>query len=282
MVRGSTVRGFRSSDWRDWEATHDDRSAHLSAHLTRAFRLARLVLRGVSRRRKKRRFVLLLRRRRVSVRFRGRRLRRTRPTPPRADGRGVTRAASHPPGTRRGRLCSRRERRLGRRGGDVASRGRDDSRASSGRVSRSREGIARRRRRDIPRGTRRRVGTPREDVLRTATLDGGIVARVALGGILAPLSGGLACFSDGTFLLAGAARRRDGDEETRDGNRTRYLPAGVALLTLPDLRLAHVWELKGGTGARAFALQEDDTAIVVAGEDGSLSAVADPSLSIAS
>ena len=52
------------------------------------------------------------------------------------------------------------------------------------------------------------------------------------------------------------------------------------LLTLPDLRLAHVWELKGGTGARAFALQEDDTAIVVAGEDGSLSAVADPSLSM--
>ena len=120
----------------------------------------------------------------------------------------------------------------------------------------------------------------RGNVLRTATLDGGIVARVALEGILAPLSGGLACFSDGTFLLAGAARRRDGDEETRDGNRTRYLPAGVALLTLPDLRLAHVWELKGGTGARAFALQEDDTAIVVAGEDGSLSAVADPSLSM--
>ena len=121
----------------------------------------------------------------------------------------------------------------------------------------------------------------RGNVLRTATLDGGIVARVALEGILAPLSGGLACFSDGTFLLAGAARRRDGDEETRDTrNRTRYLPAGVALLTLPDLRLAHVWELKGGTGARAFALQEDDTAIVVAGEDGSLSAVADPSLSM--
>ena len=114
----------------------------------------------------------------------------------------------------------------------------------------------------------------RGNVIRAATLDGRIVARAAFEGILTPLSGGLACSSDGKYVLAGAARERD------DGDRTRRLPAGVALLTLPALRLAHVWELKGGVGARAFALQEDDTTLVVAGEDGSLSAVADPSLSM--
>ena len=114
----------------------------------------------------------------------------------------------------------------------------------------------------------------RGNVIRAATLDGRIVARAAFEGILTPLSGGLACSSDGKFVLAGAAREGD------DGDRTRHLPAGVALLTLPDLRLAHVWELKNGVGARAFALQEDDTTLVVAGEDGSLSAVADPSLSM--
>ena len=58
----------------------------------------------------------------------------------------------------------------------------------------------------------------------------------------------------------------------------KTVAAGVVLLEVPSLRVAHVWELPGGAGVSAMTLTGDNTNLQVSGTDGSLTVLADPRL----
>ena len=108
----------------------------------------------------------------------------------------------------------------------------------------------------------------RGHVLRVATLNGDVVRAASLADDLPPLTTKPIVSSDGRFVVLGTERAAAGDPK----------PAGVALLEVPELRVAHVWELPGGAGVSSMTLTGDNTNLLVSGTDGSLTVLADPRL----
>ena len=108
----------------------------------------------------------------------------------------------------------------------------------------------------------------RGHVLRVATLNGDVVRAASLADHLPPLATKPIVSSDGRFAVLGTESAAAGDAK----------PAGVALLEVPELRVAHVWELPGGAGVSSMTLTGDNTNLLVSGTDGSLTVLADPRL----
>ena len=108
----------------------------------------------------------------------------------------------------------------------------------------------------------------RGHVLRVATLNGDVVRAASLADHLPPLATKPIVSSDGRFAVLGTESAAAGDAK----------PAGVALLEIPELRVAHVWELPGGAGVSSMTLTGDNTNLLVSGTDGSLTVLADPRL----
>ena len=104
--------------------------------------------------------------------------------------------------------------------------------------------------------------------MRVATLNGDVARTVSLANDLPPLTAKPIVSSDGRFVVLGTERAATGDPK----------PAGVALLEVPELRVAHVWELPGGAGVSSMTLTGDNTNLLVSGTDGSLTVLADPRL----
>ena len=104
--------------------------------------------------------------------------------------------------------------------------------------------------------------------MRVATLNGDVARTASLANDLPPLTAKPIVSSDGRFVVLGTERAATGDPK----------PAGVALLEVPELRVAHVWELPGGAGVSSMTLTGDNTNLLVSGTDGSLTVLADPRL----
>jgi hypothetical protein len=115
-----------------------------------------------------------------------------------------------------------------------------------------------------------------------ALTSGEVVAEARLEHALPPLSA-MTTTADGKFCVVGT-EAGGGASATPGGPKSpaRTLPAGVAVFTLPDLRLVHVWELHGlsGVGVASMALTGDNTNLVVSGTDGGFTVIADPKLSM--
>ena len=108
----------------------------------------------------------------------------------------------------------------------------------------------------------------RNHALRVATLNGDVVRGRTFRDDLPPFTTPPLVSSDGKFVVLGTERASKGDPK----------PAGVVLLEVPSLRVAHVWELPGGAGVSAMSLTGDNTNLLVSGTDGSLTVLADPRL----
>ena len=108
----------------------------------------------------------------------------------------------------------------------------------------------------------------RHHALRVATLNGDVVRGRTFRDDLPPFTTPPLVSSDGKFVVLGTERASKGDPK----------PAGVVLLEVPSLRVAHVWELPGGAGVSAMTLTGDNTNLLVSGTDGSLTVLADPRL----
>ena len=109
----------------------------------------------------------------------------------------------------------------------------------------------------------------RHNTVRLATVNGDIVHAASFEGTL-PLFSALVVAADGDYIIVGTEAAAPGTG----------LPAGVVVLSVPDLRVLHVWELSGNAGVAALALTGDNTNLVVSATNGMLTIIADPRLSM--
>ena len=104
-----------------------------------------------------------------------------------------------------------------------------------------------------------------------------MVTRASFEGSLPPFSA-LLVSADGRYVVAGTEAAPPGGGG--GGGSGGGMPAGVAVLNVPDLRVTHLWELSGNAGVAAVALTGDNTNLLVSGTDRTLTIIADPRLSM--
>ena len=101
------------------------------------------------------------------------------------------------------------------------------------------------------------------------TLNGDVISASSFEGRFPPLTQ-LMVSTDGKYLIAGTARQCIGNPAK----------SGIVVLSLPKLQVLHVWELNTNAGVATFAMSSDDSNIVVSGDDGTLSVLCNPRLSM--